>query len=65
MKKKIIVIILTVALFFASCGLGVATVFRVEGVSLDTSRISDESDAEAEALRLRLEEIYLNPTGTS
>lgn len=60
MKKKIIIIILTVAVFFASCGVGVATVFRVEGVRLDTSRISEESDAEAKELRLKLEEIYLN-----
>lgn len=59
MKKKIIIILLTVAVFFASCGVGVATVFRVEGVRLDTSRISEESDAEAKELRTKLEEIYL------
>ena len=58
MKKKLIVIILTVALLLASCGLGVATVFRVDGVRLDTLRISEESHEEAQALRVRLEEIY-------
>lgn len=60
MKKKLVIILLTVALFLCGCGVGVATVFRVDGVRLDASRISEESDVEAKDLRKRLEELYLN-----
>ena len=60
MRKKIIVILLTALLFLSAAGLGVATVFRVDVVTLDTSRITRDSDEEAQALLARLKEAYVD-----
>ena len=57
-KKKIVTIILTVAVFLAVAFVGVANVFRVEDVVLSTNVLSQEANAEAEQLRGELQEIY-------
>ena len=57
-KKKIVTIILTVAVFFAVAFVGVVNVFRVEDVVLSTNVLSEEANAEAQRLRDELQEFY-------
>lgn len=60
MKKKALVIILTVLLFLSGVGLGYATVFRVDDVVVKVSAISKEAESEAKELRDRLRKHYVN-----
>ena len=50
-KKKVITIILTVLVFLSAALIGVANVFRVDDVVLETNVVSTEATAEAEQLR--------------
>lgn len=58
LKKKLIVIALTVLVFLSAVVLGVATVFRVHSVTVVSSVVSDEAKAEAQELKNRLQEVY-------
>lgn len=59
MRKKILVITLTVLVFLSCVLLGGATVFRINEITVKTSAISPPAQAEAQALKTRLEEEYL------
>lgn len=59
MRKKVVIIILTVALFFGMTILGVFTTFRVDSVTLETSKISEPAEAESQELLKRLESVYV------
>ncbi len=59
MRKKILVITLTVLVFLSCVVLGGATVFRVNEITVKTSAISSPAQVEAQALKARLEEEYL------
>ena len=54
MRKKWLIIILTVALFLGMTVLGVSATFRVNAVTLNSSEISEPAKAEAEELLKRL-----------
>lgn len=58
MQKKILVIILTVLVFFAGSMLGFANVFRVDEVVVEASAISEAAKIEAEELRKQLKDFY-------
>lgn len=58
MKKKGIVVLLTLLIFFSATILGVSTVFRVDGVAVDASVFSELADEEAKQLQKRLYEVY-------
>lgn len=58
MRKKVIVILLTALLFLSMTISGIATVYRVDGVSVKTSFVTQEAISEAETLRCRLEKAY-------
>lgn len=58
MRRKILIIVLTGLIFLSAAILGVTTVFRIDTVTLNTSKISAPAEAEAEALRERLMDIY-------
>ena len=60
MKKKIVVITLTLLVFLSTVLLGFATVFRVREVTLETSVISQAAESEARDLQKRLQEAYEN-----
>lgn len=57
-RKKIRVIILTALLFLSVVVLGISSVYRVNGVTVEASLVSEEAFSEAEALKIRLEEAY-------
>lgn len=59
MRRKILVIFLTVLLFLSAAVLGVSAVFRVKSVTIEKSTVSEAASIEAEALQQRLEEAYL------
>lgn len=56
--KKVITIILTVALFIAAAALGIDSVYRVGEVALEINYVSEEAKTEAEALEKELSELY-------
>ena len=60
MRRKLLIIILTVALFVGATFLGVSATFRVDAVTLNSSEISQPAKAEAEELLQRLEEVYVD-----
>lgn len=60
MRRKWLVILLSVALFIGAAVLGVSATFRVNTVTLQVSEISQPAQAEAEELLTRLEEVYLD-----
>ena len=60
MRRKCLIVILTVALFLGAAVLGVSATFRVDAVTLNSSEVSDEAKAEAKELLTRLEEVYLD-----
>ena len=60
MRKKWLIIILTVALFLGMTVLGVSATFRVDAVTLNSSEISEPAKAEAEELLKRLEDVYVD-----
>lgn len=60
MRKKWLVILLSVALFVGTAVLGVSATFRVNAVTLQVSEISQSAQEEAEELLQRLEEVYLD-----
>lgn len=59
MRRKLLIIILTVALFVGAAVLGVSATFRVDTVTLNSSEISQPAKAEAGELLKRLEGVYL------
>ena len=59
-QKKIWVILLTVLVFLSGTMLGFATAFRVDDVTVEVSGISSASVEEAQALRTRLQEVYID-----
>lgn len=60
MAKRIIVIVLTVLMFISAACLGVATVFRVKGVTVEASMVSAVAEKEAQEIKKRLEEAYMH-----
>ena len=60
MRKKIIVVLLTVIIFLSACVLGVASVYRVDVVTLKVQgvSISDEAVEEEKALQKALLKEY-------
>ena len=60
MRRKLLIVILTVALFIGATFLGVSATFRVDAVTLNSSEISQPAKAEAEELLERLEDVYVN-----
>ena len=60
MRRKLLIIILTVALFIGATVLGVSATFRVDAVTLNSSEISQPAKAEAEELLKRLEDVYVD-----
>lgn len=58
MKKTLVVISLTIAIFLCFVVLGVATVFRVEKVTVETVAVSQQAKTEAQALEKKIREQY-------
>ena len=58
MRKKLSVILLTALLFLSIVISGIATVYRVDGVSVSASLVTEEAKIEAEVLKTRLENAY-------
>ncbi len=58
MKKKFLIILLTVLLFFSAMSLGVTTVFRVDSVSVEATVVSDQAKTEVAQLKKDLEKLY-------
>ncbi len=54
MKKKILTILLTALVFLSATALGVSTVFRVDTVAIEISRVSAFATEDAEKLRAEL-----------
>lgn len=59
MRRKILVICLTVVLFLSAAVLGVSAVFRVKSVVIEKSTVSEAASKEAVAFQKRLEDAYL------
>lgn len=55
MRKKVVVILLTVLIFLSACILGVATVYRVDEITLKVQGVSNSEAARAEEEALREE----------
>ncbi len=51
MKKKFLTVLLTALVFLSTAFLGVSTVFRLEGVSVEITLLSSDSKTQAEALQ--------------
>lgn len=60
MRKKWLIILLTVALFIGGTVLGATATFRVDAVTIYSSEISQPAKAEAEELLQRLEDVYVD-----
>ncbi len=58
MKKKFLTILLTVLVFLSATALGVATVFRVDSVTVEATVVSSGAQAEANQLKEDLENLY-------
>lgn len=58
MAKKVMVVVLTALIFISASVLGVATVFRVKGVTVETSMVSAVAESEALEIKERLEKAY-------
>lgn len=56
--KKVLTILLTVALFLAATALGIDNVYRVSEVSLEINYVSEEAKSEAESLEKELTALY-------
>lgn len=56
--KKILTIVLSVLIFLAAAFIGVANVYRVDGVVLDAKTVSEEAKIEAKQMQVELEEAY-------
>ncbi len=56
--KKVLVIILTVLAFLSAAFIGVANVYRVDGVVLDAKMFSEAAKAEASAIQVELQAVY-------
>ncbi len=59
MRRKFLVIFLTILLFLSAATLGVSAVFRVKSVTIEKSTVSEAAAVEAVAFQKRLEEAYL------
>ena len=57
--KKILVIVLTALLFLAAAFIGVANVYRVDGVQLNAKMFSEAAKSEAAAMQTELQAAYL------
>ncbi len=58
MQKKILTIVLTVLLFLSAVALGISTVFRVDGVTVEATLLSVEAKAQLPQIQQSLEEAY-------
>ncbi len=58
MKRKGLVILLTVLLFLSAVALGVSNVFRVDGVAVEATTVSEQAKADAVELQGKLTELY-------
>lgn len=58
MKKNVLVIILTSIVFLSSVFLGVATVYRVDAVLVETQIVTQAAEEEAESLQKQLLDAY-------
>lgn len=58
MNKKVLTIILTALMFLSGVVLGIATVFRVNDVSVVATVVSEQAKAEAEAFKKDLLKVY-------
>ena len=56
--KKVLVIILTAIAFLSAAFIGVANVYRVDGVVLEAKMFSEVAKAEAAAMQVELQEVY-------
>ena len=56
--KKIVTILLTVALFVTATALGVNSVYRVDTLDLNIRFVSEDAKMEAESLRAELVDLY-------
>jgi hypothetical protein len=56
--KKILVIVLTALIFLSAAFIGVANVYRVDGVVLDAKMFSEAAKAEAAAMQIDLQTAY-------
>ena len=57
-KKTVLTVILTALIVLSAAVLGVANVFRVDGVVVNAPMVSDAAKAEAEALQEELAMVY-------
>ena len=58
MKKSVLVIVLTAIVFLSSVFLGVATVYRVDAVLLETQIVTKQAEEEAAEIRQQLMQAY-------
>ena len=58
MQKRFWVILLSALIFLSGAILGISTAYRVERVTVESSLVSEEAIAEAQAFQERLEEAY-------
>ena len=58
MRRKILVVVLTILIFLSVGLLGFSTVYRVESVTVNATVVSDAARVEAQALQERLTEAY-------
>ncbi len=58
MKKKLLTILLTAALFFSAVALGISSVFRVDTLYLSASVVTEEGRAQAEEIQAGLQAAY-------
>jgi hypothetical protein len=56
--KKILVIVLTALIFLSAAFIGVANVYRLDGVVLDAKMFSEAAKAEASAIQVELQAVY-------
>lgn len=60
MRKKILVIVLTVLVLLSGTGLGLSAVYRINDVTLNLSCVTQEARAEGEQLQKELKDAYQN-----
>lgn len=58
MRKKILIIILTVLVFLSGIALGISAVYRVNEVTVNVSYVTPEARTAGEELQAKLEEVY-------
>ena len=58
MRKKLLIIILTVLVFLSGTALGVSAVYRVDSVTVNVSYVTSKASTAGEQLQKQLEEVY-------